>query len=69
LRHTSVGEEVVGLSVNEVLSADGVGCEVSKRDQGRWDADGIVVVGTMYVEVSDQLLMSMRILRVFIREI
>jgi len=48
-----VGEEVVGLSVNEVLSADGAGSEVSKRDQGRWDADGIVKVRMMNREVSD----------------
>jgi len=47
------GEEVVGLSVNEVLSADGAGSEVSKRDQGRWDADGIVKVRMMNREVSD----------------
>ena len=48
-----MGEEVVGLSVNEVLSADGAGSEVSKRDQGRWDADGM-----MNREVSDQLLIT-----------
>jgi hypothetical protein len=40
----SVGMTVVGLSVNEVLSADGAGFNDSVRDQGRWDEDGIVGV-------------------------
>jgi hypothetical protein len=42
LRHTSVGEDVVGLNVNDVLSAEGAGSEDSVRDHGRWDVGGIV---------------------------
>jgi len=44
LRHTSVGRDVVGLSVKEVLSDDGAGSDDSVLDQGRWDERDIVGV-------------------------
>lgn len=47
LRQTSVGEVVIGLSVNEVLSADGVGSEASKRDQGSCGEGAIEGMGIM----------------------
>jgi hypothetical protein len=50
LRHTSVGEEVSGLKVNEVRSDDGAGSLVSNRHQGRWDVDAIVDAGSRLLE-------------------
>jgi hypothetical protein len=44
LRHMSVGTDIVGLSVNEVLSDDGAGSDDSVLDQGRWDEGDIVGV-------------------------
>ena len=44
LRHMSVGTDIVGLSVNEVLSDDGAGSDDSVLDQGRWDERDIVGV-------------------------
>jgi hypothetical protein len=54
LRHTSVGREVVGERVKDVLSAEGAGPVDSKRDQGRWDEDAILAFGCQRGEVKDR---------------